>query len=234
MYSLKCFNDFILENLNESKIEYIKKRKKISEEEWEAMRANPENSKEREKYEVYYTGDKAADFVEKTIDIVAEIFGDDDSMKTFMKRISAVESCYGTNPRTYSRPASTKGIFQLDKETSLKTIGYQGQKSKGNFNIRKSIENSKSKINRELGLNWDMVPYDSLSKPLYNALACRIFLEVRMKGYKYDKNTNKTTVVDKPIPSDLNGQAKWWKDRYNTSAGAGTESKFKNPPGCSL
>jgi len=234
MNNLKSYTNFIFENLNESKIESIKKKKKISAEEWEAMRANPEDASMKKKYEDYYIGDKATDFVEKTIDIVAEIFGDGDNIKNFMKKLSAVESCYGTNPRTYARPASTKGIFQLDKGSSLKTIGYQGQKPVGNAAIRKSIEDAKSKINMNLGLSWDMVPYDSLAKPLYNALACRMFLEVRMKDYKYDKSTNKITAIDKPIPSDLSGQAKWWKDRYNSSAGAGTESKFKNPPGCSL
>ena len=234
MNNLKSFTNFTSKNLNESNIEAIKKSKKVSQEEWEAMRANPENSKDRKKYADYYTGDKAVDLVGKAIDIVAEIFGDGENIKTFMKRLSAVESCYGTNPGTYSRPASTKGIFQLDKGSSLKTIGYQGQNPQGNSAIKKSIENAKSKISRDLGLNWDMVPYDSLSKPLYNALACRIFLEVRMKDYKYDKSTNKITSIDKKIPSDLSGQAKWWKDRYNTSSGAGTEAKFKNPPGCSL
>lgn len=234
MNNLKSFTNFTSENLNEARIESIKKAKKVSTEEWEAMRANPEDSKEREKYEEYYTGDKAVDLVDKAIDIVAEVFGDGENIKSFMKRLSAVESCYGTNPRTYTRPASTKGIFQLDKSSSLKTIGYQGQEPQGNWAIKKSIEDAKSNISRDLGLNWDMVPYDSLAKPLYNALACRMFLEIRMKDYKYDQTTNKITAVDKPIPSDLSGQATWWKDRYNTSAGAGTEAKFKNPPGCSL
>ncbi len=234
MNNLRSFTNFTYQNLNESIIESIKKKKKVSEEEWEAMRANPEVSEEKKKYEEYYTGDKAVDLVDKAIDIVAEIFGDDDNIKTFMKRLSAVESCYGTNPRTYTRPASTKGIFQLDKQSSLRTVGYKGQKPEGNWAIKKSLENAKSKINRNLGLNWDMVPYESLAKPLYNALACRMFLEVRMKDYKYDQETNKITAIDKPIPLDPNGQAKWWKDRYNTLSGAGTESKFKNPPGCSL
>lgn len=232
MNNLKYFTNFTSENLSESRIESIKKNKKISAEEWEAMRANPEDANDKKKYEDYYTGDKSVDLVGKAIDIVAEIFGDGNNIKTFMKRLSAVESCYGTNPRTYSRPSSTKGIFQLDKASSLKTIGYKGQKPQGNWAIKQSIKDAKSKISRDLGLNWDMVPYDSLAKPLYNALACRMFLEVRMKDYKYDRETNKITAIDKPIPSDLNGQAKWWKDRYNTSSGAGTENKFKNPPGC--
>jgi hypothetical protein len=234
MNNLKSFSNFTLENLNESNMDFIIKKKGISEEELGAMRENPEDKGKMEKYEKYYIGDKAADFVETIIDIVAEVFGDDDNIKTFMKRLSAVESCYGTNPKTYSRPGETKGIFQLDKKSSLKTIGYMGQKPQGNWIIRKNLEKARAKIKKELGLNWDMVPYESLAKPLYNALACRMFLEVRMKDYKYDQKTNKTTTIDKPIPSDLNGQAKWWKDRYNTSSGAGTESKFKNPPGCSL
>lgn len=234
MDNLKSFKTFIENPLNESKVESIKSSASITDEEWDAMRSNPEVSKEATKYAEYLEGEKGKLLIEKAIDVVADVFGDGNNIKTFMKRLAAVESCYGTNPNTYKRPGLTKGVFQLDKNTSLRSIGYQGQNPQGNHVIKKLLQEGKNKISGSLGLNWDMVPYDSLSKPLYNALACRLFLGIKMYDYKYDQKKNKVTTVSKPIPSDLAGQAKWWKDRYNTSAGAGTEAKFKNPPGCRL
>ena len=234
MDNIKSFRSFIGNSLNESEVESIKSSAGITDDEWNAMMANPEISKEATKYSEYLKGEKAKTLIEKAIDVVADVFGDGNNVKTFMKRLAAVESCYGTNPNTYRRPGITKGVFQLDKNTALRSIGYQGQKPQGNHVIRKLLEDGKNKIKTDLGLNWDMTPYESLSKPLYNALACRLFLEIKMRDYKYNRKTNKVTVVNKSIPSDLNGQAKWWKDRYNTSAGAGTEAKFKNPTGCNL
>lgn len=234
MDNLKSFKTFIENPLNESKVESIKSSASITDEEWDAMRSNPEVSKEATKYAEYLEGAKGKLLIEKAIDVVADVFGDGNNIKTFMKRLAAVESCYGTNPNTYKRPGLTKGVFQLDKNTSLRSIGYQGQSPQGNHVIKKLLQEGKNKISSGLGLNWDMVPYDSLSKPLYNALACRLFLGIKMYDYKYDQKKNKVTTVSKPIPSDLAGQAKWWKDRYNSSAGAGTEAKFKNPPGCRL
>lgn len=234
MENLKSFLSFVENNINESNVDSIKTSAGVSDNEWDAMRANPENSSEAKKYAKYLGGEKSKELVEKAIDIVCQIFDDNDNIKSFMKRLAAVESCYGTHPNTYSRPSATKGIFQLDKTSSLRSIGYKGQQSQGNWVIKKLLEDAKKKVNTNLGLNWDMTPYESLAKPLYNALACRLFLEIKMRDYKYDQAKNKITTVEKPIPSDLSGQAKWWKDRYNTSAGAGTEAKFKNPPGCSI
>jgi len=235
MENIKNFRSFLNESaINESSLDSIKTKAKISDEEWDAMRSNPESSKDKAKYKEYLSGENAKKLVEKAIEAVSIVFGDSNDVKTFMSRLAAVESCYGTNPGTYTKPNLTKGIFQLDKATALTSIGYEGKQPKGNWVRKKMLQDAKAKIKRGLGLDWAKIPYESLSKPLYNALACRLYLEIKMKDYKYDRSTNKVTTVDKPIPSDLNGQAKWWKDRYNTSSGAGTEAKFKNPPGCNL
>lgn len=217
--------------LNESEV-LEKPIDNLSDPLWNSMRANPENPSEFEKYKEYFSKEKAREMVGKTIDVVASVFNDDQRMKTFMERIAAVESCYGTNPKTYKRPHETKGIFQLDKKTALKTIGYKGQPSTGNWVIKGKLSKAKQEIKKKLGLDWDLVPYESLSKPLYNALACRMFLEIKTEEYKYDKNTNKVTTKERGIPEDLEGQAKWWKERYNTSAGGGTVEKFKK--GCNI
>jgi hypothetical protein len=207
----------------------------ISEEEWDAMRAIPENPDTFEKYERYYSSEGAKDFVDKILDIVCdEIFQDPLEVKEFMSRLAKVESCYGTNPNTYSRPSYTKGLFQLDKNSSLRTIGYKGVTPKANSDIRKRLEDAKKKIKTKLGMDWNMVPYSSLAKPLYSALACRLFIEVKLKSYSYNQSTGVLTSKDHPIPKSLSEQAKWWKNRYNSQKGSGTEAKFKNPPGCSI
>lgn len=207
----------------------------ISTEQWNAMRANPEVAASYEKYQKYYTTADAKKMVDKILSLVCtHTFGDKASTKEFMERLSKVESCYGTNPSTYSRPTLTKGLFQLDKATALKTIGYKNVTPTGNASILERLKKAKEKIKTKLGIDWNMVPYESLSKPLYSALACRLYLEVKMQSYSYNRTTGKLTAINHPIPSTLDEQAKWWKDRYNTSSGAGTEAKFKNPPGCSI
>jgi hypothetical protein len=207
----------------------------ISDEEWDAMRAIPEKADSYEKYKKYYSADGAKDFVGKILDIVCdEIFKDPPEVKEFMERLAKVESCYGTNPNTYSRATYTKGLFQLDKNSALRTIGYKGVSPKANSDIKERLYEAKKKIKTKLGMDWDMVPYESLSKPLYSALACRLFIEVKVKSYSYNQSTGVLTAHDHPIPKSLSDQAKWWKNRYNSARGSGTEGKFKNPPGCSL
>lgn len=226
--------NFLEYSLFENSLSTLRSRFKISDEEWAAMRINPEQ-KIPEEYSEYYSGEGA----KKMTDLICEfvtvgIFGDESHMSDFMKSIAKVESCYGTNPNTYKRSSVTKGIFQLDKEGSLKLVGYKGIKAGGNYEIKKYVTGCKKKVKDSIGLNWDYMPYESLSKPLYNAIAARIFIGSKERDYKYDKSKNKLTYVEVPVPKTRNEQAQWWKDRYNTSAGSGTVSKFLNPPGCSL
>lgn len=207
----------------------------IMRDEFDAMRSNPEKSEIFEKYEKYYTGEGAKRFAEKIVSLVcSHTFGDPPHIKEFMKRLVKTESCYGTNPLTYKRPNETKGMFQLDKNSALKTIGYKGVAPDGNAAIKAKLKNAKDKIRTKLKINWDDTSYESLAKPLYSALACRLFIETRLDSYSYNKETGKLTPIPHPIPKDLDGQAKWWKDRYNSSAGKGTTDKFKNPTGCSI
>ena len=234
MNNIKLFEEFSSEKLFEDRINSIKMKAGISELEWNAMRANPENSADYKKYTKYYNSDQTKAFVEKIVSAVCYIFGDGKNMKSFMVRLSAAESCYGTNPGTYGRPGVTKGIFQLDKNSALKTIGYSGVSIDGNEEIKKNLEKLRANVKIALGLDWSQVPYASLAKPLYNAISCRMYIEVKLRDYNFNKSTNTITTVYKGIPYDLAGQAKWWKTRYNTTAGAGTESHFKNPQGCNL
>jgi len=234
MKRIHNFEEFelVLEGFN---YDPILTRYGISNEQWDAMRVNPEVTTSYEKYKKYYSTEEAKNLVNKALSLVCtHTFGDPASTKEFMERLSKVESCYGTNPSTYSRPSQTKGLFQLDKATALKTIGYKNVQPTGNSAILERLKKAKEKIKTKLGIDWSMVPYESLSKPLYSALACRLYIEVKMESYQYNRSTGKLTSKQHPIPSTLDEQAKWWKDRYNTSSGSGTESKFKNPPGCSI
>ena len=232
MYNIKNFSDFFL--LESAQNDSLRKKYGITDEEWEACRLNPEG-KIPENMKQYFSGEKAKSLVSKLCRYVSTgIFGDPAHIASFMERVSKVESCYGTNPSTYTRSSFTKGIFQLDKASSLATIGYQGKSPDGNELLKKYINECRSIVKSKVGLSWDMVPYSNIAKPLYNVIAARIFIGVKIRSYNYDKKTGKLTEIKHPIPTDLNGQAKWWKSRYNTKAGGGSEANFKNPPGCSI
>lgn len=234
MNNIKLFEEFSSEKLFENRVDAIKIKAGINEFEWNAMRANPEIVVSYKKHIKYYNSDTTKDFVKKIVSAVCDIFGDGKNMKSFLISLAAAESCYGTNPGTYARPGVTKGIFQLDKNSALKTIGYSGFPIDGNEEIKKNLEKLRLKLKNALGLDWSQIPYSSLAKPLYNAIACRMYIEVKLRDYNFNKATNSITTVYKAIPPDLAGQAKWWKNRYNTAAGAGTEAHFKNPPGCNF
>ena len=63
-------------------------------------------------------------------------------------------------------------------------------------------------IKKSFGIDWVQVQWSDMKKPLYSGLAARLIL--------YN--------IPDPIPVELDGQAKYWKDRYNGAAG--TEQKF--------
>ena len=63
-------------------------------------------------------------------------------------------------------------------------------------------------IKKSFGVDWTQVQWNDMKKPLYSGIAARFVL--------YN--------IPDPIPVELDGQAKYWKDRYNSAAG--TEQKF--------
>lgn len=217
------------------KLREARKKYGITDSEWIAMRSNPGNKETSAKYKEYYEGDGAKLLTDKILNLVCfYIFGDNNNMKDLMMGIAEVESCYGTNPSTYKKSDFTQGMFQLDKASSLKTIGYKGVMINGNENIKNRLNACRNKVKQKLGLDWNSVPYDSIAKPLYSAIAARMYIESKLQSYDYDKSTNKITPKDHPIGNSRKQHASWWKKRYNTVAGAGTENKFLNPPGCSI
>ncbi|XP_038053358.1 uncharacterized protein LOC119725839 [Patiria miniata] len=118
----------------------------------------------------------------------------------FLRRIAYVESKDGTDSGTY-RAGYHGGIWQVDK------IGFQSTKDTASHpGLKKKFEAIKS----SLSIDWATVEWEDLDKPLYSAIAARLFL----------------TNIPSAIPSGLAEQAAYWKKHYNSSSGAGSESKF--------
>ena len=65
-----------------------------------------------------------------------------------------------------------------------------------------NLQTYHDKIDNHFGINWPVVKWIDLRKPLHSGLGARLFL----------------TTVEESIPeiSDEEGQAKYWKSNYNT------------------
>lgn len=72
------------------------------------------------------------------------------------------------------------------------------------------MKTHRDQIQAKLGITWVNVTWVDLEKPLFSALAARLYL----------------ARISDPIPSDLSPQAEYWKTHYNTPAGDGTVQKF--------
>ena len=142
-------------------------------------------------------GGKGESVVKEVIGYVEATLGD---TKEFMKKIALVESHFGDDKGTYRR-GYNGGIFQVDKVGFLTTRDTRSHpRLKAKF----------KKIKASLAIDWMDVSWSDLRKPLYSAIAARLFL----------------LNIPDPIPSDLLGQAKFWKKYYNSSKGAGTVEDF--------
>lgn len=127
----------------------------------------------------------------------SEIFPDD---KQLLRRIAFVESTDGNDPNTY-RDGYYGGIWQVDR------AGFEDTKDVTSHpNLRIKLE----EVHMEFGIKWEDVQWRDLLKPLYSGLAARLFLSNKPES----------------IPSDIQGQAEYWKRHYNTEAGAGTVQDF--------
>lgn len=75
---------------------------------------------------------------------------------------------------------------------------------------QEGLKKYRDQIKAKLGIDWTKTTWKDLEKPLYSALAARLYL---------------VRISDK-IPADLKKQACYWKKHYNTAAGEGTVQKF--------
>ena len=134
--------------------------------------------------------------VKEVVAEVQKIFGDD---KQFLRRVAFVESKDGTDSGTY-RHGYDGGIWQVDR------IGFADTQ---NTASHPNLPTKYKKIKDALGIDWTTAKWSDLRVPLYSGLAARLLL----------------LNIPAAIPSDLAGQAAYWKDHYNKT-GAGTKQKF--------
>lgn len=119
---------------------------------------------------------------------------------TFLRLLAYVETEDGTNSSTY-RSGFDGGIWQVQKktfETTKDTKTYPDLIAKHN------------EIKKRFGIDWMQVQWSDLRKPLFSGLAARLVL--------YN--------IPDPIPVELEGQAKYWNNRYRTVSVDGAEQKF--------
>ena len=111
---------------------------------------------------------------------------------TFLTRIAATESCYGLN-----KTNGKNNVFQVDDIAFDDT-----QDIKSHPGLKEKFKIIKDKT----GINWSGETYTNIRGDKFkNGIAARLLL-----GNKPGK-----------IPTDLNGQAKYWKKYYNTGSGEG-------------
>jgi len=124
----------------------------------------------------------------------------------FLRRIAYVESKDGTDPRTYSRPAYHGGIWQIDPPPK----GYFG--ASRDVSSHPDLVSKHQQILDYFGIDWMQLTYEDMRKPLYSMLAARLGL----------------SNIPEPIPSTVDGQARYWKIHYNSEDdnAAGSEDKF--------
>ena len=124
------------------------------------------------------------------------------SENQFLRRIAYVESKDGTDSGTY-RSGYHGGIWQVDE------VGFRDTQD---IASHPGLEEKFDKIQETFGINWREVRHEDLRKPLYSALAARLFLSNNPKKI--------------PVASDIRAQGRYWKKHYNTADGAGTVDKF--------
>ena len=81
-----------------------------------------------------------------------------------------------------------------------------------NVEANPSLQAYHDKISDLFGINWEKVEWKDLRQPFLSGLAARLYLQT----------------IEEPIPetSDIEGQAKYWKQHYNTNPDK-SEETFK-------
>ena len=118
----------------------------------------------------------------------AAIFPDDNQL---LRRIAYVETTDGTHPNAFNE-GNNGGIWAVSDEAFAST---------------QVVNNSllalkRAQIMQIFSINWDLVQWSEMDKPLYSVLAARLVL----------------FVVEHNIPSDTNvmAQAQFWMENYNS------------------
>lgn len=118
----------------------------------------------------------------------------------FLRRLAYVESKDGIDPSTY-RGGYYGGIWQVDE------VAFQATKD---VTTHRALMTKYAQIRSVFGFNWTDVQWTDLSKPLYSALAARLFL--------FNLATS--------IPFGIKEQADYWMTFYHTKQGNKTVATF--------
>ena len=130
----------------------------------------------------------------------AQIFDKDEGM---LRRIAYTETKDGTDANTYSADDYHGGIWRLSEEKYLMTKGVD------------MVILDKIRQSSELGINWTATEWRDLRKPLWSALAARLYL---------------TTIQSSDIPLSINHdeQANYWFTHYHTYTMSVDDESFNN------
>ena len=126
----------------------------------------------------------------------SDIFTSDNEM---LRRIAYVETKFGNDADTY-RSGYDGGIWAVDEDLFDKT------QDTATYSSLTSLHQG---IQTKFSIQWSSVQWNDLRKPLYSALAARLFFY--------------TVSTSIPISSNIQSQATYWVTNYNTS---GSTSNF--------
>jgi hypothetical protein len=122
----------------------------------------------------------------------------------FMMRVAAQESNFGKAGGTF-RPRGDRGIFQVNTSSGFVEVINQARSGKGRvYEAAQKLKNS------VLGIDVANLTPADLDKPVVAAAVGRLYF----------------LVSPRDIPQDVAGQARLWKDHYNTYLGSGTVDQF--------
>lgn len=124
----------------------------------------------------------------------ANIFPSDNQM---LRRIAHVETRDGSDSDTYT-PTNSGGIWQLSQAKFTQTKGSSSQ-----------LTAPVNGISTNFGITWSTTVWNDLRKPLYSALAARLYMLLISTSI--------------PLANNVNGQASYWVNQYTSSSGTTSE-----------
>ena len=127
------------------------------------------------------------------------IFEYDDQM---LRRIAYAETQDGNNPSTYSN--FNGGIWGLNETKYNET--------KTNVHNMTQLEKAIPEISRILGIDWLNTTWDDLRKPLYSAIAARLYMLILVN-----------CTIDIPLGSEVSDQGVYWSSYYTSSKGTASD-----------
>ncbi|XP_022079888.1 integrin alpha-11-like isoform X2 [Acanthaster planci] len=108
----------------------------------------------------------------------------------FIRRIAWVETTDGNEAFTYSDPNYHGGIWRVDRNVYDITLGMYDTPTYGSIF---------ADIEALLEIDWNQTTWEDCRRPLYSALAARMFFHSLQSN----------------VPQGLNSQAVFWRDRYH-------------------